>query len=374
MTFPFDALAACRAELEAEAAVNDARAAFPTAGLDRLRHLGVLASALPRTLGGLGFGVEAHGAAGLLHMLRLVGQGSLALGRVVEGHVNAIRLVALYGTPEQLAHVAREVHAGALYGLWVTDGAAPLRMDQTARGVTLHGGKAFASGARHVTRALVTARAGQDGTGQEVTRMLLVAMGEGRAIHDAGAGLSGMRGAGTGQCDLTGMTVLPSALVGQAGDYLRQPEFSAGAWRGMAVALGGIERLTALLRGQLAARGRAGSPAQQARIGMALIATETALLWTRRAALVASGQDRLEAGDIAATVNLARIAVERAGLEVIELVERGLGLSAFVRDNVVERIIRDLATYLRQPAPDETLCEAAAWFTPRDMPQPDIRP
>ncbi|MBE7728888.1 acyl-CoA dehydrogenase family protein [Komagataeibacter sp. FXV3] len=368
MTFPFDALATCRAELEEEATVNDARAAFPTGGLDRLRHLGVLTAALPQTLGGSGFGTETHGAAGLLHMLRLVGQGSLALGRVVEGHINAIRLVALYGTPEQLDHVAAEVHDGALYGLWVTDGATPLRMDQTARGIMLHGGKAFASGARHVTRALVTAR-----TGQDVTRMLLVAMGAGRAVHDAHGGLTGMRGAGTGQCDLTGMTVLPAALVGQAGDYLRQPEFSAGAWRGMAVALGGIERLTTLLRGQLAARGRAGSPAQQARIGMALIAAETALLWTRRAALLASSPDRFAAGDISATVNLARLAVERAGLEVIELVQRGLGLSAFVRDNVVERIIRDLATYLRQPAPDETLCEAAAWFTPRDMPQPDIR-
>ncbi|GCE88947.1 acyl-CoA dehydrogenase [Komagataeibacter diospyri] len=372
MTFPFDALTACRAELEEEATVNDAQAAFPTGGLDRLRQLGVLAAPLPQTLGGRGFGTEPHGAAGLLHMLRLVGQGSLALGRVVEGHVNAIRLIALYGTPEQLAHVGAEVHEGALYGLWVTDDVTPLRMEQTPRGITLHGGKAFASGARQVTRALVTARAGQDGTGRDTTRMLLVALGKDRAIHNASGGLTGMRGAGTGQCDFTGMTVLPAGLVGQAGDYLRQPEFSAGAWRGMAVALGGIERLTALLRSQLAARDRAGSPAQQARIGLALIAGETALLWTRRAALVASSQDRFDSGDISGTVNLARLAVERAGLEVIELVERGLGLSAFVRDNVVERIIRDLSTYLRQPAPDETLCEAAAWFTRRNLPQPDV--
>ncbi|GCE78919.1 acyl-CoA dehydrogenase family protein [Komagataeibacter oboediens] len=369
MTFPFEALAACRAELEAEASAGDAQATFPTAGLQRLRQLGVLAAALPRVHGGLGLGTEPHGAAGLLHMLRLVGQGSMALGRVVEGHVNAIRLVCLYGTSAQVARIAQDVHDDALYGLWVTDGATPLRMEQAAGGLMLHGGKAFASAARQATHALVTARAERD-----ATRMLLVALDEGRTVQAGGAGLAGMRGAGTGQCDLTGMAVLPAAMVGQPGDYLRQPEFSAGAWRGMAVALGGIERLSALLRSQLATRGRAAAPAQQARIGRALIAAETALLWTRRAARMASGQDQVDAGDIAATVNLGRLAVERAGLEVIELVERGLGLSAFVRGNVVERLVRDLATYLRQPAPDETLCEAAAWFTHRDLPQPDVRP
>lgn len=30
--------------------------------------------------------------------------------------------------------------------------------------------------------------------------------------------------------------------------------------------------------------------------------------------------------------------------------------------------MRDLATYLRQPAPDETLTEAAAWFTTHPIP------
>jgi hypothetical protein len=33
--------------------------------------------------------------------------------------------------------------------------------------------------------------------------------------------------------------------------------------------------------------------------------------------------------------------------------------------NPVERICRDLGTYLRQPAPDEVLTEAAAYFARR---------
>ncbi|CAM2812403.1 acyl-CoA dehydrogenase [Komagataeibacter xylinus] len=363
MSFPFEALEACRAELEAEASTNDAQAIFPTHGLARLQALGVLSAALPLALGGAWPDATPAAATGLLRLLRLVGQGSLALGRVVEGHVNALRLVSRYGSEAQCAAVAADVRGGGLLGVWVTDGAHPLQLEQTAQGLTLRGQKAFASGAGHVTPALVTAR-----TQADTTVMLRVAVGQGCVIHPSVGGLCGMRGAGTGQCDFVGLAVTPENLIGQDGDYLRQPEFSAGAWRAMAVALGGIERLTTVLRAQLAARGRAQAPAQLARIGRALIAAQTAMDWTRRAAVVATMQDRYEAGDVTATVNLARIAVERAGLEVIELAQRGLGLSAFIRTNVAERLTRDLATYLRQPAPDETLCEAAAWFTQRDLP------
>jgi hypothetical protein len=42
-------------------------------------------------------------------------------------------------------------------------------------------------------------------------------------------------------------------------------------------------------------------------------------------------------------------------------------LSAFRQGHDIERICRDLGTYLRQPAPDEVLTEGAAWFA-RDLP------
>ncbi len=71
---------------------------------------------------------------------------------------------------------------------------------------------------------------------------------------------------------------------------------------------------------------------------------------------------------IAGYVNLARMAVERAALEVIGLTQRSLGLGAFVQGHPAERLMRDLGTYLRQLAPDETLTEAAAWFTANGLP------
>jgi len=49
---------------------------------------------------------------------------------------------------------------------------------------------------------------------------------------------------------------------------------------------------------------------------------------------------------------MARMVVERQLLDVLEIVQRSVGLSAFSRSSELERIARDLATYLRQPAPD----------------------
>jgi len=53
------------------------------------------------------------------------------------------------------------------------------------------------------------------------------------------------------------------------------------------------------------------------------------------------------------------------------MVQRTLGLAAFLQTNPVERLMRDLATYLRQPAADEALTEAAARFIDHEFPEDD---
>ncbi len=354
-------------EIEAESERCDRDGAFPERGIALLRDAGALAASLPASAGGLGLGTEPAGALGMLRLLRLVGAANLSLGRLFEGHVNALKLLGRYGTRTQGQDAAAAVRDGALFGIWVTEGTDGLRYTQDAPGgpLRLEGAKLFASGAAQVTHPLVTA-ASPSGD----TRMLLVPLHDEHAATAMPASLSGMRGACTGRHDFSGLVRPADMLVGAPGDYLRQPEFSAGAWRGMAVALGGIDRLVSLFCAALADRGRDTNPHQRVRIGEALIAQETASLWTRKAALVAEG-DRFDPGDVAATVNLARIACETAGLDVIRLVQRGLGLSAFLSGSAVERVMRDLATYLRQPAPDETLVEGAAWFGGRPLPDTD---
>ncbi len=95
-----------------------------------------------------------------------------------------------------------------------------------------------------------------------------------------------------------------------------------------------------------------------------MIARETCRLWVQSAARLAE-DDRAEPRSAIAYVGLARIAVESACLDAMRLVQRSMGLTAFRHGHAVERICRDLSTYLRQPAPDEVLTEAARTFAGR---------
>ncbi|MGX9965578.1 acyl-CoA dehydrogenase family protein [Roseomonas sp. F4] len=333
--------------LEAEAASLDVDGAFPEAGLALLRDHGLLAAPLPPALGGLGWGTTPEGAIPLCTALRLIGRASLPLGRVFEGHVNALRLVLRHGDLAQAT--AKDAQEGRLFGVWNTDGfgAPPLGF---AEG-TLQGGKVLCSGAGWVERALVTARR----TPEAAPQMLLVPLRAGEGADLSPWTAQGMRASATGSMALTG---LPATPIGQPGDYLRQPDFSAGAWRFAAVQCGGVEAVLGLLRAHLAKTGRGGDPHQAARLGQAAIATETARLWVESAA--ARAEAAVPATETVAYVNLTRLAVERAALDVLELAQRSVGLAAFIRPNPLERVARDLATYLRQPAPDRALGEAAA--------------
>jgi alkylation response protein AidB-like acyl-CoA dehydrogenase len=124
-----------------------------------------------------------------------------------------------------------------------------------------------------------------------------------------------------------------------------------------------MERLLDLLREHLRRTRRGGDAHQAARLGEAAITTETASLWVDRAAAIAEDPAPTRSADqIVAYANLARLAVERAALELLELVHRSVGLQAYMRTNPIELFSRDLATYLRQPGPDRALTSAAAWL------------
>jgi alkylation response protein AidB-like acyl-CoA dehydrogenase len=334
--------------MQGRAAELDGAAAFPTSDIEQLRAAGVLQAPVPSALGGLGVGTDLGAATDTLALLRLLGRGNLALGRLLEAHINALRLVFRWGDDAIRHRAADDARAGHLFGLWVTDPPqGGLRIDDSGR---LDGAKQFCSGANYVTRAVVTA---EDTAGR--IRLVYATDEIGFSATPLTGGLAGMRAATTGQVRFD---QAPASPFGEPGDYLREPDFSCGAWRTSAVTLGGIEALCTQLCAQLVARGRADDPHQQARVGQALIATETAGLWMAAAAPRAEAADGA-AADAIAYVGMARLAVERIGFELIELVQRSLGVAALMRTNPVERLCRDLATYLRQPAADMVLTEAA---------------
>ncbi|MFE1600305.1 acyl-CoA dehydrogenase family protein [Methylobacterium sp. ID0610] len=353
-----DLLRAARRIAEAAAARADAEDrddGFPAEDVADLARAGLLAAPTPRDAGGLGLG-EEPGAHRLAEVLRRIGSGSLALGRLYEGHVNALRLVARYGDAAQRGRLFADARAGHLFGVWNTEPPeGGLTIAERDGGLALAGCKTFASGAGFVTRALVTARA----PGQSAPVMLVVPLPAGARADLSDWRAQGMRASATGTVSFTGLCVAPDAVLGRPDDYHRQPDFSGGAWRFAAVQLGGIEAVFDAWRSHLARTGRGEDPHQLARLGEGAITLEGARLWVEAAARTAA-EARLPDDRIVAFVNLARLAVERAGLDVLQLAQRSVGLQGFLRGHPLERLSRDLATYLRQPAPDRALTGAAA--------------
>jgi alkylation response protein AidB-like acyl-CoA dehydrogenase len=331
----------------------DEDGAYPAVDVAALHEAGLLTAVLPVKCGGAGLtGLS------LSEVLRSIGSGSLPLGRLFEGHVNALELVLRYGNHERVELVTEEARAGKMFGVWNTDDSNGLRLIHSHGRSWLEGRKVLASGAGHIERPLVTAT---DEDGRRL--MVLPKLGLADRADLSGWRAQGMRASATGAVDFTGVEIKPIEIVGRDGDYERQPWFSAGAWRFAAVHLGGMERLLDLLRHHLQETKRGQDPHQAARMGVAAIAIETARLWVTQAATIAEAPLGSRAPEqLVAYVNLARLAVEAVALDLMQLVQRSVGLQAFLRPNPIERISRDLATYLRQPGPDRALTDAAAWI------------
>jgi alkylation response protein AidB-like acyl-CoA dehydrogenase len=348
-------VAALVPELANQAANYDRAAGFPFASVAMLREAGLLMAPVPAEFGGFGLN-DATDAEGLFCLLHLLGYANLSLGRIFEAHVNALELVRQYGTRRQIEAAALAAQTGDLFALWVTD---PARQGaQLSPDLNLMGEKWFCSSAGVAKQALITAQT------EAGSQMVLLPVTGRIRITDRGVKLAGMRAAVTGSVDLTGVVVSPEALIGDAGDYLREPMFSTGAWRSSAVALGGLAALIDVAKDELCSRGRADNPFQRMRFGQSLIAHETGRLW------LLETSKRLGSEEAVAYVNLARTAIEAACLDALRHIQRSLGLSAFMQGSKAERIARDLATYLRQPAPDEVLVEAAGYFIRQGMVMP----
>lgn len=316
-----------------DAAAHDADGSFPTAAFAQLARRGLL-EAPP---------VGAEEMRPLLRLLAAVGRGDLSVGRIFEGHVNAVWLVRRFGTPAQVRELAG---AGGTLGVWNTDiPDDPLRI----AGGRFEGRKSFASGIDGLSRAIVTVG------GEEGRRMYLVPTGA-LGVDRGWWRPLGMRASGSHVADFSGLAVDPGWALGGPDDYGRQPWFSAGAIRFLAVQVGGMHALFDTAASHLAKTGRAGNPYQAHRLARMGVAVETGYLWLDRTAdawtEAARADDPAAARHLLGAANGARVAVEEAALRVLEEAERAIGAAGMIAPHPFERQMRDLRTYLRQPNPD----------------------
>ncbi|WP_152046740.1 acyl-CoA dehydrogenase family protein [Aureimonas psammosilenae] len=283
----------------------------------------------------------------LLRLLAEIGRGDLSVGRVFEGHVNTLILIERHGTPEQKMRFGELAMAGKLLGIWNTDlPTDPLRLENGR----LVGAKNFASGVDGLSHAIVTVTESQG-------RVMIVAPLDNLPVDRSWWKPMGMRGSGSHIVDFTGLELRPEWVLGQPDSYLEAPWFFAGAIRFVAVHVGGMHAVFDVAVEHLLRTKRLGDPYQAHRVARMGALVEGGYGWLDRAAAewraVAEGRAYPKA--LIATVNAARGAVESAALAVLEEAERGVGAAGMIAPHPLERLIRDLRTYLRQPNPDGAL-------------------
>lgn len=299
--------------------------------------------------------VQASGdppdAAALLMLLRLlhrVGREDLALGRLFEGHVDAMQIVTRYGTPAQHRALTEAVRNGAILGVWNADlPGAPLRLDAGR----LSGGKSFASGAGILSHALVTV----DASGGRQLLLLDLATAP-PAIDRSIWRVVGMQRSETHVVRWQDAAIGPDAPIGAPGDYVREPWFSGGALRFAAVQAGGIARLVDAVRDHLVSVDRAADPHQAGRLARLFALADGAAAAVRRAAESWFDDEAQRLPRVAA----ARVAVYSAGGEALTLAQEAVGVQSLFLDHPLSTTITDLSMYLRQPGPDAQRMQVGA--------------
>jgi alkylation response protein AidB-like acyl-CoA dehydrogenase len=352
---PEEAAAALVGRLAAHAAHADQEGGFPTEEFQWLRAAGLLTAPLAVAQGGAGLMAPAN-TLPMLRTLKHVGRGNLAVGRVYEGHSNALQLAQRFGRPEQVRAWARDAQAGHLFGVWNTEAQDGVHLEPLLGGrYRLRGSKTFGSGAGQLTRPLITG-ALPDGGWQ----MFILPTDQQPPTLDASFWKPlGMRATASFRVDLTGAEIGPADLLGQPGDYYQQPAFSGGAIRFAAVQLGAAEAVFDETRRFLRELGRLDDPYQKMRLGEMAVLIESGDLWLGGAAAhAARPKAQAEAEATVAYANLVRTAIEEICLRVLLLAERCVGARGLLRPEPFERLHRDLTHYLRQPAPDAAVADA----------------
>lgn len=352
-----DRLTALIQQIADHAPETDHEHTFPEVVFGWLATAGLLAITLP------GRELDSRGAhtRPLLQLLKRIGWGNLAVGRLYEGHINALNLIDLYGTTEQKRGWYNDVlQHNRLFSVWNTQAADGVRIHALGGGrYRLEGAKTFGSGAGWIQRPLVTGEL----TGAEKAgwQMCIVPTERVSAWQEDGRFWQplGMRASVSYKLDFTGIEINESDLLGQPGDYYRQPYFGGGAIRFAAVQLGGAEALFDATRAFLTSMNRTDDPFQQARLAEMACLIESGNQWIDTAGTRTDEWQKQPAlaDKVVAYANMTRTAIEEICLRVMPLAERCVGARGLMRPLAFERIHRDLTFYLRQPAPDATLTE-----------------
>ncbi|HEY4003786.1 MAG TPA: acyl-CoA dehydrogenase family protein [Pseudonocardia sp.] len=277
------------------------------------------------------------------------GRRDLPLARLIEGHTDAVSIVAQAG---------RTPRGGALYGVWAArSGGTGAHLVGTGDAAVLSGTVRFCSGAGTLGRALVVALGP---SGSRIVDLPLDAEGIRRVPESWHA--VGMAASDSIDVEFHGVPAPPERWLGGPGFYTDRPGFWWGGGGVASVWLGGaagvLDEVHAVLRDTDP------DPHQRAQLGElhAALAAADALL-VRTAALIDA-----EPGLAHRTpVCTARAAVERCCRTVLDVTPRLVGVCGLSRRDGLERRLADLGVYLRQHHGERDLADLGAAIL-RDLP------
>lgn len=326
--------------------VDDPRI-FPTQAIEALKNYGLFSIAQ----------FEPQ----LFETLFNIGKIDLSVGRIYEGHVNALLLIETYGTEKQKKRYFAEAANGKLFGVWNTEDPANgliVMQDRSQENAVLLGAKVFCSGGLKVDRPIVTAKT------ESGVHMLVLNLDE---PHDLQEDWSlwnpvGMRPSVSCKIDFKDYLISKDSILGNADDYYKEPFFSWGAVRFCAVQLGGAQRIADSMLQHLQTLNRNKDPYQRLRIGKVAILMQTGKLWLKEAA----EKDKTGGGSdhMARQINFAnmmRTLTLEICEEIIALADRAVGIQGLMKDHPLERPIRDLRVYLKQAGPDNALAQVGTF-------------
>lgn len=285
---------------------------------------------------------DAEALLTLLRRLYAVGRRDLPLGRLFEGHVDAVQVALRYADAGQRAALLPALRDGAVLGVWNAglDGE-PLEL----RGDRLDGAKSYASGAGVLSHALATAAT------PEGPQLLLLDLARVPPAVDTGWWRTlGMQRSQTHRVRWAAQAVGADARIGRPGDYVTEPWFSGGAIRFAAVQAGGVAALFDHARSHLVETGRAADVMQSARLAELYALGQGAADAVRRGAEAQFADIAVEAR--LAHVSAARTAVADAGERALAVAQQAVGLQGLFLEHPLCAAIADLTVYLRQPGPD----------------------
>ncbi len=337
----------------------------PVQQIEYLVQAGLLQIVLP----GRKLDFNKKNTSSLLQLLKSIGRADLSVGRIYEGHINALFLIHLFATDHQKETWFADAANGFLFGVWNTQANDGVEIEQKDNCTfSLTGKKTFASGSGIVQRALVTGNINShEKKGWQMCIVNTEQLSNNNIDYNSWKP-PGMKSSISYTFNFLGYEGKSGELLGDANKYYRQPYFSAGAMRFCAVQLGGAESLLNDTIAYLKSLNRTDDALQNARIAEMIIAVTSGDLWLQQAA---ANWDKWTTNEsensrLIAFANMTRTTIEKICLQVIELSSKCIGARGLLPPYTMEKRVRDLQFYLRQPAPDAALLDVAKYIIQAD--------